>query len=455
MEIDFPTMEKTGRNDPCPCGSGKKYKKCHLAEDASTAAATPNAIGMALGEMPEELDTELDDGPFGLDREQEEIDAELDGLLHEFDFPDMLRLLTAFLPKAEFENPNLVRGFFERVWDAAESLKDRDAYRELLHRLEREHMELFAEIGGLLFWDILEQTVADGRQDSLDPLFVGYAAVASRDLILFMSLADGMAYFGFLEILVKGMRKGWPFVRDSKLLSPGAIERFARRAINYEVFSAFEESIRIDAGELGARIRYFEAWEDWEIGKCFELISGNRFEVLQREDFSTSTGKRRLNPELQAAFQDKLNTLVHVFRGFLRREKAVPWTQSDLAAAEILELLSEEWEDPFAGQPNQEEAPTGGNDVLIRNLCPDSDTLNAYFNEKLYEMDMQEFRACALWTNLFHWLELLVRLGLVDQSESRYIWSSWEPALEAVDGEFDSLPTPSSAGRSPPPGLTA
>ncbi len=21
--------EKTGRNDPCPCGSGKKYKKCH------------------------------------------------------------------------------------------------------------------------------------------------------------------------------------------------------------------------------------------------------------------------------------------------------------------------------------------------------------------------------------------------------------------------------------------
>ena len=23
-------MEKTGRNDPCPCGSGKKYKKCCL-----------------------------------------------------------------------------------------------------------------------------------------------------------------------------------------------------------------------------------------------------------------------------------------------------------------------------------------------------------------------------------------------------------------------------------------
>jgi uncharacterized protein YchJ len=25
----FRTEPKVGRNDPCPCGSGKKYKKCH------------------------------------------------------------------------------------------------------------------------------------------------------------------------------------------------------------------------------------------------------------------------------------------------------------------------------------------------------------------------------------------------------------------------------------------
>ena len=34
-------MEKTGRNDPCPCGSGKKYKKCclpkHEAEERDRA----------------------------------------------------------------------------------------------------------------------------------------------------------------------------------------------------------------------------------------------------------------------------------------------------------------------------------------------------------------------------------------------------------------------------------
>ncbi len=29
------TQPKVGRNDPCPCGSGKKYKKCHGATEAA------------------------------------------------------------------------------------------------------------------------------------------------------------------------------------------------------------------------------------------------------------------------------------------------------------------------------------------------------------------------------------------------------------------------------------
>jgi methionyl aminopeptidase len=30
------TIKKLGRNDPCWCGSGKKYKKCHMEQDRST-----------------------------------------------------------------------------------------------------------------------------------------------------------------------------------------------------------------------------------------------------------------------------------------------------------------------------------------------------------------------------------------------------------------------------------
>ena len=32
---------KVGRNDPCPCGSGKKFKHCHGSAGAEPASAGP------------------------------------------------------------------------------------------------------------------------------------------------------------------------------------------------------------------------------------------------------------------------------------------------------------------------------------------------------------------------------------------------------------------------------
>ncbi len=54
-------MTATGRNDPCPCGSGKKYKQCCLAKDEAkarealakrTAEAPPKAAETAHAERP-------------------------------------------------------------------------------------------------------------------------------------------------------------------------------------------------------------------------------------------------------------------------------------------------------------------------------------------------------------------------------------------------------------------
>ena len=39
-----PRAARAGRNDPCPCGSGRKYKKCHLPLDDADRAATPDPL---------------------------------------------------------------------------------------------------------------------------------------------------------------------------------------------------------------------------------------------------------------------------------------------------------------------------------------------------------------------------------------------------------------------------
>ena len=50
---------KVGRNDPCPCGSGKKYKKCCLRAEAA-AVETPEEllrrrIRAVIGDLAERL----------------------------------------------------------------------------------------------------------------------------------------------------------------------------------------------------------------------------------------------------------------------------------------------------------------------------------------------------------------------------------------------------------------
>ena len=41
-------MAKIGRNDPCPCNSGKKYKKCCMASDEAAARAARPAQQAAV-----------------------------------------------------------------------------------------------------------------------------------------------------------------------------------------------------------------------------------------------------------------------------------------------------------------------------------------------------------------------------------------------------------------------
>lgn len=55
---DWQTRLKTGRNDECPCGSGKKYKKCHLEADEKAKSA---ALAQANAEAAQNAKTDEHD----------------------------------------------------------------------------------------------------------------------------------------------------------------------------------------------------------------------------------------------------------------------------------------------------------------------------------------------------------------------------------------------------------
>ncbi len=66
-------MSKIGRNDPCHCGSGQKYKKCHLPKDdaaksaelAASAAAAAEAAKVKADAEAEEAEKDKEAGGAG------------------------------------------------------------------------------------------------------------------------------------------------------------------------------------------------------------------------------------------------------------------------------------------------------------------------------------------------------------------------------------------------------
>ena len=58
-------MSKTGRNDPCPCGSGKKYKKCCLGKDEAQRLEHLKVVENPVDSLRSKIMEFLEEGDFG------------------------------------------------------------------------------------------------------------------------------------------------------------------------------------------------------------------------------------------------------------------------------------------------------------------------------------------------------------------------------------------------------
>lgn len=129
-------MSTVGRNDPCPCGSGKKYKYCHLK---SSNGGVTNQAKI----LNEELTAELAGHEFGtLDELQSYLDtfthkrntsplAEFHGLSPE----DMFKLI--YNP---FDSPEIVT--FPEVLDSQPAAPILDLFMMLAEELQKGAIKL-------------------------------------------------------------------------------------------------------------------------------------------------------------------------------------------------------------------------------------------------------------------------------------------------------------------------
>lgn len=132
-----------GRNEPCPCGSGKKYKKCCLPkEKAARAATATNSTPLEQGD--------------GLAFEDEEVKEP--------------RLFPAALEPSPYTDPLIKQ--FNIFWDAFESSSYEEKWSLVADKLH-ESPEMFDaetvfEVGNALFSEAAQAGDIDRFNQLLD-----------------------------------------------------------------------------------------------------------------------------------------------------------------------------------------------------------------------------------------------------------------------------------------------
>ena len=295
-------MEKTGRNDPCPCGSGKKYKKCCLDNDQIKTyegslpfedyfVNLPPVWGEKNSKSTETMDDywyepkpgrmrskhtcygDLRKNLTKISQEQEKIiDDWWDGVIPHFenlDTTEMTSRLISFMEEYPhlFVHLELHEEFLFELGAELARRKQWIEYIDLLLRIRKEHPEMYELSFGYYDYQVLVYLISSNQREKI-PIFFSffkkYPVVDPENVLAVINLLawTGMDEELFMFVDIVALRL-W---RSTHAVCPNhAI--FWKMFKEYIPFLNSSESAILKAPELlkkiqSARIPMWSKWDE-------------------------------------------------------------------------------------------------------------------------------------------------------------------------------------------------
>jgi len=415
---------KTGRNDPCPCGSGKKYKKCCLAKDeaakpafepAPGAPEEPPLVAAPAAFMPEPKAALPEEPPDPLAEQRHECWEEFEAADH----PRRMALFTQVLAESWFDG-DLAADMLLPLSDSASAHGQRDLFDGLLDLLQQQRPDLYDQDRVTYLSLRITNSLATGRSEALAQEVRELAAVGVKGPDQFHHTLSELAYHGQAERLLEARRIAWPQIRDSDELLPWAVESFAEEGMFVEMFNWIQQQPEgvLSDPQLLERLSFYRAVDPQEIGAVIERLRGHQVTPWSLPDFTLDPpgGRKRKpgndeNPADPRGVTNLVN-LSYEFIAFARRE-GMSWTRANLGRQEIVHyLLARHGGQLQAG--TLEDQPRLPPKAAENILCPEPATLETYFARLLGPLDAQPHVAVALLMVLPAWLRFLESRGLID-----------------------------------------
>ena len=425
---------KTGRNDPCPCGSGKKYKKCcmnkdaqakfqALAEKAAPVVDVPKITAALPSYTPPEREAVPPPPPDPKmdaiiarweEFEEADYDARIALYLKTLEEPELMDGENAYEMLSQLFPVALRNGQARQFCDWVEALK------------QRVPKTYAAEKSVLLGWQ-MQALVADERFDELTELARVWGESARKSLELFSLTADWLAYHGQLRALLEAYHAGWTGLRKNKGVMAWAIQRFADRGVLCETHALLEEHPDATGTEeeFLERLRWYYG-DDLKpelAARQVALLAGRSEPPRELSAYKLSAHKRRPEEDVPPG-ESNLWDLLTAFRGYAVREERLPATRAIIGCPHISGYLRE--------RSRGELKPAPGSAKIDHVLCPDPKTVERYLGKLLGGFSEQAHQGVAFFELLPAWLRFLEKLGLLDAARRDQAMADLRPLVTQV-----------------------
>ncbi|MBI5031242.1 MAG: SEC-C domain-containing protein [Chloroflexi bacterium] len=416
---------KPGRNEPCWCGSGKKYKNCHLRQDEDEARAsvpilpTPPAKSIAPF-TPPELPKPREPSPEELAEE-----AEWD----QFENADLDGKIAFFLER--LENRRLDK---EYAFEAYLQIRDESSPRhdatararltELIERLRRDMPEVYKD-SAVYLEDLITFAVTEERWDALPEWLAEFAEIADKHPDEFSSVTKMMLYHGQTQPLLAAMQSAWHNVSTSKDILEWGVNEYYGTMLELALYQYLETTAtpRADAPGLLETINAFGGKPNPEwLTTAVKHLSAPAPSSWRAEDFGATVDAE--------TWEHNVHALLFDWMAEERRRAAmrVPFSKSDLFKEELQGILHQQISE-------REPAPKGKHgkskrviaSMVASPLIPRRDHFERTLVDKFDLFGSEPYEAGALIELLPSYLHFLARLHLIHPTEMDDALTSIKP----------------------------
>ena len=413
----YDIVMKLGRNDPCPCGSGKKYKKCCMAKDQAEEAArsaSPAKSALVTAPPPEPaLSTSVTAHP----------KSPADEYWEAFEAADSEHRFVMFADAVDqpwLDCEMAAEAAISLYSDACKS-HQLARFEEMIALLRQRRPDLYEEEPHTYLDLLISSALAMDQREKLPSLVEDLARTGAEQIDLLERNLDQLAYRGELQLVLNAHRIAWPAVRKSKEVLDWAIGQFSRDGAFAEICAWLDERPEGDPHdpELLKRTKAFDVWDKQMIASAAERLSGRRVTAWTLEDFNLSgpAGKMQRSEQNDEESEvlpgeDNLANLGYEFIAYAHHQEGVPWLKADMAQWHLLECINQ-W---HRGDLTHEGSHRPRSRHTRNILCPPAGIVDPYVAGLVGGILPQYPGPTAMVVLYPAWLRFLRSRGLVDEA---------------------------------------